>query len=351
MHFIKMALSSYRSVRFKAMTEESIRSDISVKVTASVLLSAASAILTVFNIVKQYWFMMATTLILAVGFAISAILCGKYKKSDAAAIIMAVLTGFIFTVYAVMGENEGFAILWTLLVPPISMSLLGLRAGTALSAYFQVFLVVLFYTPLNRYVADYYTVTFQHRFPVLYLTSFAAAVLLSVQKDYYYQKTENMAYTDALTGLYNRRFYEEMKDQILKKNELSNLTLICIDVNRLKYTNDNFGHEAGNELIIGAAECMRNSFDETSVICRTGGDEFTIASFNDALMVHEQLDKLNRLAEEWEGKLIAGISLSCGVVSAAAFPGCTLTELEKAADAALYAEKDKFYKKNGIERR
>ena len=351
MRIIRMTLSAYRSVKSKPMTQEAIRSDISVKVAASALLSAASAALTVFNIVKQYWFMAGTTLVLVVGFAASAILCGKYKKRNASAIIMAVLCGLIFTIYAVTGENEGFAILWTLLVPPIGMSLMGLHAGTALSAYFQLFLVALFYTPLNQTVAGFYTETFQRRFPVLYLTSFAAAVLLSVQKEFYYQKTESMAYTDALTGLYNRRYYDEMKTRIQQNNEISGMTLICIDLNRLKYTNDNFGHEAGNELIAGAAECMRNSFDDSAVICRTGGDEFTITSFKGTAAVHEQMDKLNQLTKEWKGKMVSGISLSCGVVSAADHPECSLAELEKTADAALYVEKEKYYRQNGIDRR
>lgn len=84
-----------------------------------------------------------------------------------------------------------------------------------------------------------------------------------------------LSYYDQLTGLYNRRFYEE---ELLKLDIQRNLpiTLIMADVNGLKLTNDAFGHITGDKLLRTAAEILRREARTDDIIARTGGDEFVI---------------------------------------------------------------------------
>ena len=343
---VNLILSAYRHAGTEDMSDETLRSDTAAKVTVSLLLCAASGMLTLLNIINCYWFMMCTTLVLVFGFALCALLFGRLHKRRAAIVVMGILVGFIFSVYAIEGENEGFAILWILLVPLIGMALIGLRAGTVLSAYFQLFLILLFYTPMRDLVAAYYTKTFCIRFPLLYLTSFAASVLLTAQKEYYFQKTENMAFMDALTGVYNRRYYDAIRERLLKKGKLSELTLVSVDVNRLKYTNDTYGHQAGDQLLLGAVRCFHEAFPDAEAICRTGGDEFIIVTLAKPAQVRKDIDGLVKAAEGVHMEHIPSITLSIGVASHVDHPEMSFEELENAADAAMYISKEDFYRRN-----
>lgn len=86
---------------------------------------------------------------------------------------------------------------------------------------------------------------------------------------------QRLSKEDSLTGLKNRRAFEEDLEEI-EKNLYSydNEVLIFMDINRLKEVNDYFGHGAGDELIIIAAKCIRNAFSEFGTCYRIGGDEF-----------------------------------------------------------------------------
>lgn len=82
-------------------------------------------------------------------------------------------------------------------------------------------------------------------------------------------------YHDHLTGLYNRRFYEEELKRLDTKINLP-LTLVMGDVNGLKMMNDSFGHFMGDELLKKTAECIKTGCRDNEIIARLGGDEFII---------------------------------------------------------------------------
>ena len=351
MNFLKIIRIAYARKDTSTLSEESVRSDIMIKVSTAIILSAASLVLTILNIIIQNWFMTVSTAVLSAGFALCAVLCGIFHKRTATVVIMAILIGCIFSVFALTGENEGFAILWILLVPPTSMNLIGLRTGTVLSAYFQVFLFVLFSPPVRPYVSAFYSDTFQIRFPVLYMTAFAATLILSIQKEYYFRKTEQMAYMDALTQLNNRRYYDLKKAQLANRQDASNVTFISIDINRLKFTNDTMGHKAGDELIIASADCVRRAFPDAECVCRIGGDEFAVITYTDGKTAGQQVETLRSAASAFRGTYITEILLSIGWASGINDSDGTVSTLEKAADAAMYQDKADFYEQTGYDRR
>ncbi len=85
------------------------------------------------------------------------------------------------------------------------------------------------------------------------------------------KQLEGLAYTDSLTGISNRS-----KCELELANLDGNYTIISIDLDYLKYTNDNYGHTEGDRLLNGFAEILKNSFTDASLIGRMGGDEFII---------------------------------------------------------------------------
>ncbi|TFG82046.1 MAG: diguanylate cyclase [Erysipelotrichales bacterium] len=84
-----------------------------------------------------------------------------------------------------------------------------------------------------------------------------------------------MSYNDYLTGLYNRRFFEAELNRIDTERNLP-ITIIMGDVNGLKFINDSFGHDKGDELLVKTAEIFKKIFREDEIIARLGGDEFAV---------------------------------------------------------------------------
>jgi diguanylate cyclase (GGDEF)-like protein/PAS domain S-box-containing protein len=92
------------------------------------------------------------------------------------------------------------------------------------------------------------------------------------------QREESIHYIsrhDTLTGLYNRAYFEEERENIDIKENLP-LSIIVCDVDGLKLVNDAFGHLAGDNLLIAAAEILKNACRDQDIAIRTGGDEFSV---------------------------------------------------------------------------
>ena len=314
----------------------------------SIFFCGISIILTILNVVKHVGISMTTaTTVLAFGFAISSFLAYK-KEISASKTVILILCGAIFSMFAVIGGNEGFAILWILLVPIIGPLWVGLKYGTILSAYFQVFLVVLLYTPLSKLVEGYYSDTFMLRFPLLYLATFGSITFLMWQRENLFKKLHKESYYDAMTGLKNRRCYIEQSETIRAKDMDPDFTCFSFDLNRLKYANDTYGHQAGDEILIAAAAMIKKNF-RNSECFRTGGDEFMV--FADGIDADKAIAGLKKDASQWKGKYMPNISISVGYAKASEEPGMSFDELVTMSDARMYEEKNKYYDENGFQKR
>lgn len=145
---------------------------------------------------------------------------------------------------------------------------------------------------------------------------------------------------DVLTGLLNRYSWNKEFEKIEKDKSV--VTICSLDVNGLKKTNDSKGHLAGDELIIGAATCIKDVFDEYGNVYRIGGDEFSVLIYKDVDM-ESLCDKLNKKTESWKGKMCDELSVSLGV---AKLDNQNITSINKAlhlADQHMYSEKKKYH--------
>ena len=89
------------------------------------------------------------------------------------------------------------------------------------------------------------------------------------------EKLKQMSFHDSLTGLYNRNFFEEEMKR-LSDDRYSPMGIIVCDVDGLKFVNDTLGHQAGDRMLISAANILRRSFRSSDIIARIGGDEFGV---------------------------------------------------------------------------
>ena len=170
------------------------------------------------------------------------------------------------------------------------------------------------------------------------------------------EKTEiiNLVYkssTDELTGLYNRRMYEEALDALSEVDKLDKCIIVALDVNGLKKVNDTLGHKAGDELIIGAASCMNKCFSSVGKVYRTGGDEFMAILRCDIEDLNGILTEFDQTIENWSGRLIESLSISYGYVATEDYPNLSVRDVASEADKRMYVAKSAYYRQNGIERR
>ncbi|WP_459931699.1 HD domain-containing phosphohydrolase [Desulfosporosinus burensis] len=121
------------------------------------------------------------------------------------------------------------------------------------------------------------------------------------------RQIEYLSYHDQLTGLYNRRFFEEELKRLDTKRNLP-LSFVFADVNGLKTINDAFGHQAGDQLIQLVSDVFKMACRADDIISRTGGDEFVILlPKTEAVFVQEFV---KRIKEKIEQRKIMGINIS-----------------------------------------
>lgn len=337
----------FKVIRLKSINENKLNICKS-RTIVSVILCLSSAFMLAMNLKNHSMLMAYASIILVVGFLISGFAAGVMKNSILSGIVIALLVGFVLSLFALTGGNEGFAILWVLLVPMFAISLLGLEAGLLVSTYFMIFLFVIFSTPARACVVDKYKATFISRFPILYLCDYAISTYFSIQRLYYHKKLEYQAYADGLTGLYNRRYFME---QLQKINNNSVYSIVMVDLNGLKNVNDELGHEKGDSFICNVSDIFAEKFADNSKVCRIGGDEIAIISYDTPDVIDSKIKASYAAAAETNAKLDFKLSFSVGVAHKNAEDNISAEKLFKQADKSMYENKIEYYKDSSHNRR
>lgn len=156
------------------------------------------------------------------------------------------------------------------------------------------------------------------------------------------EKLENLAITDPLTGIFNRRYFQEILTKEIAKNSLKKVPLsIAIgDLDNFKKINDTYGHLEGDKALKMVVEIIKNNIRSSDIIARFGGEEFIIlfpqTEKEEACKITERI----RQAIENETKKIYDLPLTISF-GIATYPedGTTHEELLKRADRALYEAK------------
>ena len=153
-----------------------------------------------------------------------------------------------------------------------------------------------------------------------------------------------MAEEDKLTNLQNRRAFDLRVQGIEQETEhCENVALVFMDVNGLKVTNDLYGHEAGDQLVIAAARCAERAYGQIGYCYRIGGDEFCAIIPDPACTEAELLCRLRRQVEENNADTgtMQPLSLACGCSLLKEPDGTvhTVSDWKAAADSRMYEDK------------
>jgi len=155
-------------------------------------------------------------------------------------------------------------------------------------------------------------------------------------------KLEELATTDALTGLKNRRKFDSAIEAEWRRaaRHKTPLALLMIDADHFKSYNDTHGHQAGDQVLVGVAICISDSVRRAGdCVARYGGEEFAVLlpglASEDALLVAETI---RQKVQQWsEDPTVTTVSI--GVASLTPTTSMEWSVLVKAADKALYAAK------------
>lgn len=186
----------------------------------------------------------------------------------------------------------------------------------------------------------------------IYLSLATACILFVISRSL--KRKEEVAilsYTsniDELTECFNRRAYER---DILTLSKEVEFIYISMDVNGLKIVNDSLGHMAGDELLKGAAFCMKQCFEPYGKVYRVGGDEFIAILHVNADQFEEIREKFYEVVKGWSGQQTDSLTISCGAVSSTEQEWNSISEIVDMADIRMYEKKAMYYGENGVDRR
>jgi diguanylate cyclase (GGDEF)-like protein len=158
-----------------------------------------------------------------------------------------------------------------------------------------------------------------------------------------------LSLTDELTNLYNRRRFFDLAEQNLKMATLlkKRSLLLYIDMDDLKWINDNCGHNEGDKALIALAGVIKQTFRESDIIARIGGDEFVILLESTDENDKTVTTRLQENLRNYNNKLTIDYNLSVSIGAAPFDPDhpVSIDELLDQADSSMYVQKGKRNKK------
>ena len=152
---------------------------------------------------------------------------------------------------------------------------------------------------------------------------------------------KRLARTDNLTGLYNRRHFDEVSKIELSRSVRYHhpLSVLIIDIDHFKKVNDTHGHNVGDTVIKAISKLIQEAIREFDIACRCGGEEFVILLPNTPIQDgYAFSERLRKIVEAWHlGDLM--VTVSIGLAASPPNPLTSVDDLVKAADLQLYQAK------------
>lgn len=173
-------------------------------------------------------------------------------------------------------------------------------------------------------------------------------VLVSIQDITARKKAEEYLHYlgthDVMTGLFNRAYFEETI-QKLEHSRKDPVSIIVLDLNYLKKTNDTLGHQAGDKLIRRLAEVLTAAFNNGQIAARIGGDEFAIIlPRTEEAETAEYIKQVHALMEI-NNKYYREPILSISIGAATSQPGMNMERVIQLADDAMYKNKAEYHRR------
>lgn len=173
---------------------------------------------------------------------------------------------------------------------------------------------------------------------------FCNQISIGLQKSLLYEKVQKLSITDGLTKLFSHRYFKQrLEEELILANRYSaQLSLLILDIDHFKKYNDNFGHVAGDHVLMDVARILKEQSDVSQIVARYGGEEMVViapeTTKEQGIELAEKIRKAVEANSFVVGKESTQVTVSIGV---ATFPQDAVTSLDliSKADKALYAAK------------
>lgn len=288
----------------------------------------------------------------------------RTKNVKAAAFISIVIIILFMIIFILKNQNSHLGIIWSIFIPVMAISFNGKKIGLAFSIVFYAIMFYLAYHGIGTWnhgewaFVDFlrFTIASSLLTYVIYSSESAHedadAELKKVRKRELdmLENVKIQAITDGLTGMYNRRYFNEVVPKLLgiAQRDKSYVSLFILDVDYFKNYNDHYGHHKGDEVLRKIAQELINFIQrDDDFVFRIGGEEF-------AGIVHARnQDESAKWISEINKKIlelnithdttrldIKKVSVSIGICTRLVTPETDITYFYKAADKALYQAKE-----------
>ena len=161
------------------------------------------------------------------------------------------------------------------------------------------------------------------------------------------KELEKLASVDPLSKLYNRRYFTNTAEDILRiaKREEKTSSLIMLDIDNFKKINDTYGHKVGDDVIVAVSETLLSSSRDSDIVCRFGGEEFILLLpktelHGSEVMAEKIRAKIENLSVVIENEIAISFTVSLGATEIILDDTQSLESAIKRADDALYEAKE-----------
>ncbi len=200
-------------------------------------------------------------------------------------------------------------------------------------------------------LASYNPDKFQENTATDFMEHLAAVVSVCLEMAEIRERLRFIGLTDGLTGINNRRFFDQRLHEELERTRRDRVSLGClfIDLDHFKRINDNFGHQVGDDVLRYVAQLIREQLRSIDVVARYGGEEFAVLLAQaDIELAMEIAERIRKNIEQWEydpNEIDMQVSVSVGVATTGLIEETddiseTAHKLVEAADQAVYKAKE-----------
>jgi len=286
----------------------------------------------------------------------------KYKNLSFAAKLATINLMFFFLTFIYVNGSSHFALIWTIFLPMFATLTNGKYLGLAFSVVFYALLYALAYINIdiwsegNWLLQDWLRLVFSSIILtfVMYMNESALEEsdrrlnIIRESEKQHIQELKELSITDQLTGLYNRRHYNDMLPKLISLAKRNNcyITFFILDIDYFKNYNDHYGHIKGDEALIEVSHAIKNHIQRgDDFVFRLGGEEFAgIIISDNKNKTHEWVMSICKIIEDLKIEHVKSdisqyITASIGISTIAHEREYNMDNLYAFADEALYTAK------------